>query len=100
MSYLTLKEVEEKVDKADFTEVWAEETYEDIKNFIHQQRIQDLESVEKMMKGTVECLEEAIILMEGVVEGTYEPDNFTTQPWEYALNALKHRQQLLQALKK
>lgn len=27
------------------------------------------------------CLSEAIDLMEGIREGDYEPDSFTTQPW-------------------
>lgn len=32
-----------------------------------------------------DCLAEAIDLMEGVLEGTYKPDSFTTQPWRQAL---------------
>jgi len=32
-----------------------------------------------------ECLREAIILMEGIREGEYKPDSFTTQPWRKAL---------------
>ena len=37
------------------------------------------------IKELEECLQEAVILMEDVRTGDYEPDTFTTQPWRQAL---------------
>ena len=56
MKYLTPKEVEERFDE-EFPYAWIDWHKEgsknkmvEIKSFIHQQRIQDLESVEEMIK--------------------------------------------------
>ena len=37
----------------------------------------------------VDCLSEAIDLMEDVRTGNYKPDSFTTQPWKKALKSLE-----------
>ena len=39
----------------------------------------------KYFEEVVDCLKEAIILMNDVRTGDYKPDSFTTQPWEKAL---------------
>lgn len=33
----------------------------------------------------IECLEEAVLLINAVIAGDYIPDSFTTQPWEIAI---------------
>ena len=56
MKYLTPKELEGKLDKEypDSRDIFGSDPYSSrrkaIKDFIHQQRIQDLESVEEMIK--------------------------------------------------
>jgi hypothetical protein len=38
------------------------------------------------VKELQECLTEAVVLMEDVIDGKYKPHSFTTQPWRNALN--------------
>ena len=42
-------------------------------------------------EGLVEALRELMGLMEGVIEGDYEPDSFTNQPGRMLLSKLDHQ---------